>query len=51
MTLRSRPRARSAPVRDMLAGPAVALATVIAALLATDAVGLPLRDPDHVAAL
>lgn len=35
----------------MLAGPAVALVTVLAALLATDAVGLPLRDPDHVAAL
>lgn len=35
----------------MLAGPAVALVTVLAALLATDEVGLPLRDPDHVAAL
>ncbi len=35
----------------MLAGPVVAAVTVVAALVATDAVGLPLRDPDHVAAL
>ena len=35
----------------MLAGPAVAVVTVLAALLATHEVGLPLRDPDHVAAL
>ena len=35
----------------MLAGPGVAAVTVVAALVATDAVGLPLRDPDHVAAL
>ena len=37
--------------RAGVAGPAVALVTLVAALLATDAVGLPLRDPDHVAAL
>ena len=35
--------------RMLLAGPVVATVSVIAALLATDAVGLPLRDPDHVA--
>ena len=35
----------------MLAGPLVALVTVIAGLVATDAAGVPLRDPDHVAAL
>jgi membrane-associated phospholipid phosphatase len=34
-----------------IAGPAVAAVTVVAGLLATQAVGLPLRDPDHVAAL
>lgn len=33
----------------VVAGPAVAAVSVIAALLATDAAGLPLRDPDHVA--
>ncbi|HEV2774311.1 MAG TPA: phosphatase PAP2 family protein, partial [Solirubrobacteraceae bacterium] len=42
---------RSVRWRELLAGPAVAAATVVTALLATDAVGLPLRDPDHVAAL
>lgn len=35
--------------RAVLAGPAVALASLIAALAATRAVGLPLRDPDGVA--
>jgi membrane-associated phospholipid phosphatase len=34
-----------------VAGPAVAVVAVLAALPATNAVGLPLRDPDHVAAL
>lgn len=42
---------RSPHWRAVLAGPAVAVVTVLAALLATDAVTLPLRDPDHVAAL
>ena len=51
MTTRSRPSPRSAAWRDVLAGPAVALVTVLAALVATDSVGLPLRDPDNVAAL
>jgi hypothetical protein len=35
--------------RMLLAGPIVALITVIGALIATDAAGVPLRDPDHVA--
>ena len=39
-----------APLRRMLAaGPLVALATMAAAFVCTDAAGLPLRDPDHVA--
>ena len=37
--------------RGVWAGGLVAAATVIAGVLATDSVGLPLRDPDHVAAL
>ena len=37
------------PRRMLVAGPAVAMVSVIAALLTTDAAGLPLRDPDHVA--
>ena len=39
----------SPPRRMLLAGPVVAAVSVIAALLATDAAGLPMRDPDHVA--
>ena len=35
--------------RMLIAGPVVAIVSVLAALLATDAAGLPLRDPDHVA--
>lgn len=35
--------------RMLLAGPAVAIASMVAAILATSSVGLPLRDPDHVA--
>ena len=35
--------------RMLLAGPVVAFVTVAAALLATEAAGVPLRDPDHVA--
>jgi hypothetical protein len=42
--------ARDSPQRRMLlAGPAVALVTLVTALLTTDAAGVPLRDPDHVA--
>ncbi len=33
----------------LIAGPVVATVAVFAALLTTDAAGLPLRDPDHVA--
>jgi hypothetical protein len=35
--------------RLLIAGPVVAAVSVLAALLATDAAGLPMRDPDHVA--
>jgi membrane-associated phospholipid phosphatase len=37
--------------RSIAAGPAIAAVTLIAALIATHSVGLPVRDPDHVAAL
>jgi membrane-associated phospholipid phosphatase len=37
--------------RGVWAGGLVAAATVIGGIVATDSVGLPLRDPDHVAAL
>jgi membrane-associated phospholipid phosphatase len=40
---------RSPGRRMLIAGPAVASVSIFAALLATDAAGLPLRDPDHVA--
>lgn len=41
---------RRSPQRRMLiAGPVVAMVSILAALLATHAAGLPLRDPDHVA--
>ena len=33
----------------LIAGPVVALVSLLAAVLTTDAAGLPLRDPDHVA--
>ncbi len=39
------------PWRGVWAGLAVAAATVVAGVIATGSVGLPLRDPDHVAAL
>jgi hypothetical protein len=42
--------ASGAPLRRMLAaGPVVAIVSLVAAVVATDEVGLPLRDPDHVA--
>ena len=41
---------RPAAWRGTAAGPLVAVVALVAAVLATDAVGLPLRDPDHVAA-
>jgi hypothetical protein len=37
--------------RGLAAGPAVAIVTLIAAVVTTHHVGLPVRDPDHVAAL
>jgi membrane-associated phospholipid phosphatase len=51
VTTESCTRRGSARWRETVAGPVVAVVTVGAALLATDEVGLPLRDPDHVAAL
>jgi hypothetical protein len=35
--------------RMLIAGPLVAIVTMIAAIVVTDAAGVPLRDPDHVA--
>jgi membrane-associated phospholipid phosphatase len=49
--MQSGPRVESPERRMLLAGPLVAIVTVIAALVTTREVGLPLRDPDHVAAL
>ena len=44
------PVALASPDRRMLiAGPVVAAVSMLTALLATNAAGLPLRDPDHVA--
>ena len=40
---------RPAHRRLLIAGPVVALVSLTAAVLTTDAAGLPLRDPDHVA--
>jgi PAP2 superfamily len=37
--------------RGLVAGPIVAATTVVVGLFATHAAGVPLRDPDHVAAL
>jgi PAP2 superfamily len=49
-TFRRGRAASGAPLRRMLAtGPLVAIVSVVSALLATNAAGLPLRDPDHVA--
>jgi PAP2 superfamily protein len=35
--------------RLLVAGPVVAIVSMVAAVVATDAAGLPIRDPDHVA--
>ncbi len=51
MTTHSEPRLDSPRRRMLLAGPLVAIVTVLTALFTTRTVGLPLRDPDHVAAL
>src|SRR3954451_3581297 len=50
---RAAPVALTAPPRwrGLLAGPLVAAVTVVVALVATHRAGVPLRDPDHVAAL
>src|SRR4051812_50144852 len=51
---RSRLGAATTPAprwRGLLAGPPVAALTVLVALGATHRPGVPLRDPDHVAAL
>jgi membrane-associated phospholipid phosphatase len=45
-----RPRASRADWLGIVAGPVVAAVTLIAAVFTTGAVGLPVRDPDHVAA-
>jgi membrane-associated phospholipid phosphatase len=44
-------RRASAGWRATVAGPAVALAILVVALVCTREAGLPVRDPDHVAAL
>lgn len=44
-------RPGSAGWRGTAAGLLVAAATLVAAAMVTDVVGLPLRDPDHVAAI
>ena len=49
--VQSRARLGSPQWRMLAAGPLVAIVTVITALLTTHEVGVPLRDPDHVAAL
>ncbi|MDQ3768990.1 MAG: phosphatase PAP2 family protein [Actinomycetota bacterium] len=43
------PGASELPWRSVVAGPVVAVVTLVAALLATQAAGVPLRDPDGVA--
>jgi hypothetical protein len=48
---RSAATAAASPWRGLAAGAVVAVITVVAGVLTTDSVGLPLRDPDHVAAL
>jgi membrane-associated phospholipid phosphatase len=45
-----RPRASRADWLGIVAGPVVAALTLIAAVVTTGTVGLPVRDPDHVAA-
>jgi len=43
------PGASELPGRSVVAGPVVAVVTLVAALLATHSAGVPLRDPDNVA--
>ncbi len=50
VTVLADPPASASPQRRMLvAGPAVAAVSILAALVATNAANVPLRDPDHVA--
>ncbi len=50
VTVLTDPPASASPQRRMLvAGPAVAVVSILAALIATNAANVPLRDPDHVA--
>jgi hypothetical protein len=51
VTTRTRPFFAPTRTTAVWAGPLVAVLTVIGGLIATSSVGLPLRDPDHVAAL
>ncbi len=51
MSAEARSRLRAAGWRATLAGPVVAFAILVWAIVATDSVDLPVRDPDHVAAL
>ncbi|MBA2516635.1 MAG: hypothetical protein H0V22_04870, partial [Solirubrobacterales bacterium] len=51
MTTQTMARLEAPRWRMLAAGPAVAIVTVVTALVATDAAGVTLRDPDHVAAL
>ena len=49
MTSSADPGAREFPTRrSVVAGPVVAIVTVLTALLATRAAGVPFRDPDHM---
>ena len=50
MTTLLRPRASRADWLGIVAGPVVAVLTLVAAIVTTSTVGLPVRDPDHVAA-
>jgi len=45
----ARPAASSLQRRMVVAGPVIAVVSMVAAWLATGAAGLPVRDPDHVA--
>ena len=50
MAVAAHSAALESPQRRMLfAGPVVAIVSILTALLTTDAAGVPLRDPDHVA--
>jgi membrane-associated phospholipid phosphatase len=51
VTTRGQRSPAGTPWRGVWAGVLVAVATVLSGVVATDAVGLHLRDPDHVAAL